>query len=48
MAINREDLGKRLAVGAVYVAIVSVSTIVSWYTTVIVVAIMASLCCYEF
>lgn len=48
MAINTGDLAKRIAVGAVYVAITSVATLVSWYSTVVVVAITAGLCCYEF
>lgn len=48
MAINVRDLGRRVGVGAVYVAITSVATFVSWYTTVIVIAITAALCCYEF
>ena len=48
MAINVKDLTRRVGVGAVYVTITSVATIVSWYTTVIVIAATAALCCYEF
>ena len=48
MAINRGDLVKRVAVGAVYVFITSVCTLLSWHTTVIVIALTAGLCCYEF
>ncbi len=48
MAINTGDLAKRVAVGAIYVAVMSIATLVSWYTTVIVIALTAGLCCYEF
>lgn len=48
MAINVRDLSKRVVVGAVYVIITTVATFVSWYTTVIVIAATAGLCCYEF
>lgn len=48
MAINIRYLTKRIGFGAVYVAITSVATIVSWYTTAIVIAATAALCCYEF
>lgn len=48
MAINQNDLAKRLVFGAVYVAITSVATLLSWYTTVIVMAGTSALCCYEF
>lgn len=48
MAINTGDLVKRVAVGAVYVAVTSVATLVSWYTTVVIIALTAGLCCYEF
>lgn len=48
MAINVRDLNRRVIVGAVYVAITTAATIISWYTTVIVIAVTAALCCYEF
>lgn len=48
MALNIKDLGRRVGVGAIYVIITSVATFISWYTTIIVIAITAGLCCYEF
>ncbi len=48
MAINTNDLAKRLTVGAVYVLITSLCTFLSWYTTVLVISATAALCCYEF
>ena len=48
MAINKSDLAKRVAVGAVYVAITSLATLLSWYSTVVVMALTAALGCYEF
>ena len=48
MAINRGDLLRRIMAGAVYVAITSLCTIVSWYTTVLVIAVTAGVCCHEF
>ena len=48
MAINREDLGRRIVVGAGYVAVMIASTLFSLFTTIIVIALTAALCCYEF
>lgn len=48
MAINVRDLTKRVMAGAVYVVITSVCTLLSWYTTVAVIAVTAGVCCYEF
>ncbi len=48
MAINRDDLGKRLLVGAGYVVVMVLSTFLSLYSTIIVIAGTAALCCYEF
>ena len=48
MAINVRDLSKRVIVGAVYVVLTTACTVLSWYTTVMAIAVMAGLCCYEF
>lgn len=48
MAINSSDLRRRVIVGAVYVTITTVCTVVSWYSTVVVISATAALCCYEF
>ncbi len=48
MAINRDDLGKRLLVGAAYVAVMVLATLLSLYTTIVVISGTAALCCYEF
>jgi phosphatidate cytidylyltransferase len=48
MAINVHDLSKRVVVGTVYVLITAAATFASWYSTVIVIAFTAALCCYEF
>lgn len=48
MAVNIKELSRRLGVGAIYVIITSVATLTSWYTTAIVIAATAAICCYEF
>lgn len=48
MAINKQELAKRLGFGAVYVGITSACTILSWESTVAVMSVTAALCCYEF
>ncbi|MCD8199932.1 MAG: phosphatidate cytidylyltransferase [Coriobacteriaceae bacterium] len=42
------DFAKRSAVGAIYTLVFIIATLVSWYTTLIVITITAALCCYEF
>ena len=39
---------RRVGVGAIYVVITSLATLLSWYTTVLVIAVTAGVCCYEF
>ena len=48
MAINRKDVVTRTAVGAVYVLIMGVCTLLSWWTTLAVVCVTAGLCVWEF
>ena len=48
MAINSGDLVRRVVAGAVYVAITALCTLVSFYTTALVIAVTAGICCYEF
>ena len=48
MAINRKDVVTRTAVGAVYVFIMGVCTLLSWWTTLAVVCVTAGLCVWEF
>ncbi len=48
MALNVKDFAKRSAVGAIYTLVFIVATLVSWYTTLIVITITAAMCCYEF
>ena len=48
VGINVSDLTKRIMVGAIYVVVMVVATIVSLYSTIIVIAATSALCCYEF
>ena len=48
MAINRKDVVTRTAVGAVYVLIMGVCTLLSWWTTLAAVCVTAGLCVWEF
>lgn len=48
MAINKHDLLRRILAGSVYVAITAACTLLSWVTTVAMVAVTAGICCHEF
>ncbi len=48
MAINQSDLFRRVVAGAVYIIITGLCTLVSWYTTLVCIAVTSGICCYEF
>ena len=48
MAINGNDLFKRICAGAIYIAITGALSFISWWTCVICMAITAAICCNEF
>lgn len=48
MAINKGDLVKRIIAGAVYILITGVCTLVSWWTTLVCIAVTSGICCFEF
>lgn len=48
MAINGNDLLRRVCAGAVYIGITGGCTVLSWHTTLIVFAVTSGVCCYEF
>lgn len=48
MAINKNDLLQRVAAGVIYTLIMGVATLVSWWSTLVVIAVTSGICCYEF
>ena len=48
MAINGSDLITRVLYGAIYVLLTGACTVISWQTTVLVLAVTAGFCAYEF
>lgn len=48
MAINQSDLFTRIAAGAIYILITGLATLLSWYSTLVVIAATSGICCYEF
>lgn len=48
MALNKTDLLQRIAAGAIYIVITGACTLISWWTTLAVVAVTSGICCYEF
>lgn len=48
MALNGKDVLQRTLAGAVYVVLTGVCTLVSWWTTLLAVAVTSGLCAWEF
>ena len=48
MAINGNDLFKRICAGAIYIGITGACTFISWWSCVVCMGVTAAICCHEF